>query len=57
MDASDGVFGSGDLETGFGEPISNEEELRKESVKEDDIDPISKTGDAAEPVADAPVED
>ncbi len=56
VDASDGVLGSGDLETGFGEPISNEEELRKESVK-DDIDPISKTGDAAEPVADAPVED
>ena len=56
IDASDGVLGSGDLETGFGEPISNEEELRKESVEED-INPISNTGDAAEPVADAPVED
>ena len=56
IDASDGVLGSGDLESGFGEPISNEEELRKESVEEDN-NPISNTGDAAEPVTDAPVED
>lgn len=56
VDASDGVLGSGDLEGGFGEPISNEHELRKESMEEDKS-PISNTDDAAESVADVPAED
>ena len=56
VDASDGVLGSGNLEGGFGEPISNEHELRKESMEEDKS-PISNTDDAAESVADVPAED
>ena len=56
IDASDGVLGSGELETEFGEPINNEHELRKESMEEDK-NLISNTDDAAESVADVPAED
>ena len=58
VSASDGVLGSGDFEKDLiGEPINNEEELRKESVTNMDDDPTKTTDAAAEPVDDAPVDD